>query len=76
MKSLTIRVDDATRRAARARAAEQGTSVSAVLQQAVEQYAWSGKRAREVMRQLVASAEQAQVRTAGQNWTCDELRER
>ncbi|MBS1847154.1 MAG: hypothetical protein JST73_02660 [Actinobacteria bacterium] len=69
MANLTIVVDDETLRAARVRAAEQGTSVNAVLRDELDRYAGTGTsdRAGEFLRladELAGSVDA---------WTRDEL---
>lgn len=76
MKNLTIRVDETTLCAARVRAVREGTSVNAVLREAIEEYAHSRERARLAMEKLLASAEQARAATAGKTRTRDELHDR
>ena len=76
MKNLTIRVDEETLKAARVRAKQEGTSVNAVLREALEKYAGSKVRAGRALEKLIASTREVRVATAGRSWTRDELHER
>ena len=76
MANLTIRVDDRLLRKARVRAAELGTSVSAVLREYLS--AWIGgvdSQQRAVARLLERSELATSVR-GGRRWTRDDLHER
>lgn len=72
MANLTIAVEDEVLRRARIRAAEQETSVNAVLREALERYAdaGAGHRATE---ELLAFARETSGRSDGRTWTREDL---
>lgn len=79
MANLTIVIDDDLLRRARVRAAEQGTSVNAVLRAELIRYADSASSKRATA-SLLAHAQRRQTPgtgsgAAGRNWTRDELYE-
>lgn len=74
MANLTITVDDDLLRRARVRAAEQGTSVNAVLRDELTRYADLVSSDRAAQRFLdLASARAGRSRGEGRSWTRDEL---
>lgn len=76
MKDVTIRVDDATLRAATVRATREGTRLEDVLRDALINYAGAADDAARFMSALRATIADVQVPTAGRPWSRDELHER
>lgn len=76
MANLTITVEDDLLKQARVRAAQQGTSVNAVLRDYLERYAGLRARRDEAARSLLALAEAAGSSHTGERWTRDSLYER
>lgn len=77
MANLTISINEDLMRRARARAAEEGRSLSAVVGEMLEQYAGRSDAA-EVLREIFAIADGsgAAVGEGGITWTRDELYDR
>lgn len=77
MANVTLAIDDDVLRRARARAAERGTSVNAVIRELLEQYAGPSVAAGAVQAMFdIADATGATVGEAGITWTRDELHDR
>jgi plasmid stability protein len=77
MANLTLVVDDDLLRRARARAAERGTSVNAVIRDLLEQYAGPSVAGAAVRAMFdIADGTGATVGERGITWTRDELHER
>ena len=77
MANLTLVIDDDILRRARARAAERGTSVNAVIRDLLEQFAGPSVAAAAVRSMFdVADSAGAAVGEAGITWTRDELHDR
>lgn len=75
MSNLTIAVDDDVLRRARVKAAQEGTSVNAVLREALEGYAGADERDR-ALREFVEWARTHQAPAAGTwKWNRDDLYE-
>ena len=76
MANLTITVNDELLRKARIRAAEQGTSVNAVLREHLE--VWTGVREqhRRALARLLKASRESTAGSGGRKWTRDELYER
>lgn len=77
MANLTITVDDNVLRRARARAAEHGTSVNAILSDYLASFAGVGgaERARTRFLEIAASVD-ASSGGGGRTWTRDKLHDR
>lgn len=77
MPNLTLALDDELLRRARAKAAERGTSVNAVIRELLEQYAGRSDAgvALEAMF-TAADASSASIGDAGITWSRDELYDR
>lgn len=77
MANLTLAIDDDTLRRARARAAERGTSVNAVIRDLLEQYAGPSVAASAVQAMFdIADGAGASVGEGGITWSRDELHDR
>lgn len=76
MANLTITVEDDLLKHARVRAAQQGTSVNAVLRVYLEGYTGLRAQRDEAARAVLALAETSQSGHEGERWTRDELHER
>ena len=77
MANLTLVIDDDVLRRARARAAERGTSVNAVIRDLLEQFAGPSVGAAAVRTMFdIADWAGATVGEAGTTWTRDELHDR
>ncbi|MDR2564501.1 MAG: hypothetical protein LBC97_00300 [Bifidobacteriaceae bacterium] len=78
MANLTLAIDDSLLKAARVRAAQEDTSVNALVRRFIEEYATNTHRRaaakRQIMEQAAHSA--ASSGTAGRQWTRDSLYER
>jgi predicted transcriptional regulator len=77
MTNVTIKVDDDLLRRARGKAAERGTSLSAVVEELLEQYAGSSDAATAIG-DFIALADRAgaAIGSGGITWTRDELHDR
>jgi len=74
MANLTISVDDHVLQRARKRALERGTSVNAILNEYLEQYAGAGATASALEEFLgLAASIEAGSGPEGRTWTRDEL---
>lgn len=76
MTNLTLAVDAETLRRARVRAAQESTSVNAVVRQFLEEYADNRNAQWEARMKLHALAEQSTASSGGYKWTRDELYDR
>ena len=77
MANLTLVIDDDVLRRARARAAERGTSVNAMIRDLLEQFAGPSVAAAAVRAMFdIADGAGATVGEAGATWTRDELHDR
>lgn len=76
MANLTITVEDDLLKLARVRAAQQGTSVNAVLRDYLEGYAGLRTQRDEAAHAVLALSEVAGSGHEGVRWTRDELHER
>lgn len=77
MTNVTIKVDDDLLRRARTKAAEQGTSLSAVVEELLEQYAGRSDAAAAIADFIaLADGAGATVGPDGITWTRDELHDR
>lgn len=76
MANLTITVDDATLRRARVKAAEQGTSVNAVLRNELERFAGLAKQ-QSIAEEFLAVADEIAGSSGpeGHNWKREDLYE-
>lgn len=76
MANLTITLNDELLRKARIRAAEQGTSVNAVLRQYIEEWTGLEDERRRAIEQFVAASKRSRASSASRTWTRDELHDR
>ena len=76
MARLTIVVDDDLLRRARERAAELGTSLSAVLREHLASWVSADERRASAVSALVEQSKRARSGSAGHTWTRDDLHER
>lgn len=74
MANLTITIDDELLKRARIRAAEQGTSVNAVVREEITRFAGEASGSKPIDQFLAfARANTASSGDAGRNWTREEL---
>ena len=76
MANLTITLDEEALKRARIRAAEQGTSVNAVLRDFLESYAGLRGEQDTALDNLTALAKSANAARGGAYWARDDLHER
>ena len=76
MANLTITIDDDLLRRARLRAAEQGTSVNAILREYLEALAGGRDVRTSAVEKLIGLSRTARSRRGRKRWTREELHER
>jgi plasmid stability protein len=76
MANLTITLDDDLLRRARVRAAQEGTSVNAVLREHLETWAGEATRRGEAVASLLRLSQRARSGRGKKRWTRDDLHER
>lgn len=76
MANVTITLDDDLLRKARVRAAEQGTSVNAVIRDQLEHWVGAGRVQARAIASLIRKSEAARSRRGRRRWSRDELHER
>ena len=76
MANLTIALDDHLLQKARVRAAEQGTSVNAVLRQYLEEWTDRREAQKRAIDNLLEASRKSKASSGGRKWTRDELYER
>jgi plasmid stability protein len=76
MANLTITIDADLLRRARIRAAQEGTSVNAVLRAHMESWAGESARRAEAVASLLTRSSRARSARGGRRWTRDDLHER
>lgn len=76
MPNLTITVEPDLLKRARVKAAQEGTSVNAVLRDYLEAYTGLKGQREEAARAILALSERARSGHQGKRWTRDELHER
>jgi plasmid stability protein len=76
MANVTISLDDELLKKARVRAAEQGTSVNAVIRDQLEQWVGAGRVQTRAVASLIRRAESARSRRGNRRWSRDDLHER
>jgi len=76
MANLIVTVDDEVLKRARRRATEEGTSVTAVVRDYLEQYAGTRSAQEQALMRLLALSEQAGSRRGKRKCTRDELHHR
>lgn len=76
MANLTVTIDDETLKRARLRALEQGTSVNAVVREALAAYAAENAATVRALEKILSASAEAESRRGGARWTRDDLHER
>ena len=76
MANLTIALDDDLLQKARVRAAQQGTSVNAVLREYLEEWTHRKAAQRRAIEQFIEASKRSKASSGGRTWTRDELHER
>ena len=76
MANLTLVIEDHVLKRARVKAAEDGTSVNAVVRDHLAHWVAGADVRAEAARALVASSTRARSRRGARRWTRDELHER
>lgn len=76
MVNLTLAIDEEILHRAEDRAAEQGTSVNALLQEYLEAFAGSQRTRRQAIHEILELSRTSGSRRGGRTWTRDDLHER
>ena len=75
MANLTVVIPDEVLKKARVKAAEEGTSVNAVIRDHLETYAGVRRRQTKAMAELLELSKRSRSRRGGNRWTRDDLHE-